>query len=153
MKEKSSYSVNLPQTAFPMKANSAVRELEIQKLWDEKEVYKRNLEARKDAPKYVLHDGPPYLSSSKIHIGTALDNPDTDGDGLTDAFEVGRGSDPLVRDTLPDGAPVVPDAPGSSGGCEAAGVDSTSLGSWTLALLLVLGLAMPRVLLRPCETR
>ncbi|MBS1991831.1 MAG: isoleucine--tRNA ligase [Cyanobacteria bacterium SZAS LIN-3] len=72
MKEKSSYSVNLPQTAFPMKANSAVRELEIQKLWDEKEVYKRNLEARKDAPKYVLHDGPPYLSSSKIHIGTAL---------------------------------------------------------------------------------
>jgi isoleucyl-tRNA synthetase len=72
MKEKSSYSVNLPKTAFPMKANSAVRELEIQKFWDEKDVYGRNLAARKDAQKYVLHDGPPYLSSPKIHIGTAL---------------------------------------------------------------------------------
>jgi isoleucyl-tRNA synthetase len=72
MKEKSSYSVNLPQTAFPMKANSGVREVEIQKFWDEKQVYQRNLEARKGSAKYVLHDGPPYLSSPKIHIGTAL---------------------------------------------------------------------------------
>ncbi len=72
MKEKSTYSVNLPQTAFPMKANSAVRELEIQKVWDDTGVYEASLKRREAAPKYVLHDGPPYLSSSKIHIGTAL---------------------------------------------------------------------------------
>lgn len=66
------YSVNLPQTSFPMKANSAVRELEIQKFWQEERVYEKNLESRKDAPKFILHDGPPYLSSNKIHIGTAL---------------------------------------------------------------------------------
>ncbi|MBL0187363.1 MAG: isoleucine--tRNA ligase [Candidatus Obscuribacter sp.] len=71
MKDKA-YPVNLPQTAFPMKANSAVREVEIQKGWDEAGVYKRNLEKRNACQKYVLHDGPPYLSSAKIHIGTAL---------------------------------------------------------------------------------
>lgn len=66
------YSVNLPKTGFPMKANSAVRELEFQKFWDEIKVYDKSLEKRKDSPKFVLHDGPPYLSSAKIHIGTAL---------------------------------------------------------------------------------
>src|SRR5579885_636367 len=72
MTEKTSYSVNLPQTGFPMKANSAVREVEIQRMWDDQEVYKKNLAQRSDCEKFVLHDGPPYLSSSKIHIGTAL---------------------------------------------------------------------------------
>lgn len=66
------YSVNLPQTNFPMKANSAVREVEIQKVWDEKRIYEQSIERRSQNPKFVLHDGPPYLSSSKIHIGTAL---------------------------------------------------------------------------------
>lgn len=66
------YSVNLPQTDFPMKANSAVREVEIQKLWDERQIYRKNVEQRKGNDKFILHDGPPYLSSSKIHIGTAL---------------------------------------------------------------------------------
>ncbi len=72
MNEKKKYPVNLPVTEFPMKANSAVRELEIQKFWDEKRVYELNLEKRSGSEKFVLHDGPPYLSSSKIHIGTAL---------------------------------------------------------------------------------
>lgn len=72
MKEKARYSVNLPSTTFPMKANSTVREVEIQKFWDDKKVYEGNLEKRKSSDKFVLHDGPPYLSSSKIHIGTAL---------------------------------------------------------------------------------
>lgn len=70
--DKPSYNVNLPKTSFPMKANSAVREVEIQKIWEEKQVYARNLQKRKGNAKYVLHDGPPYLSSDKIHIGTAL---------------------------------------------------------------------------------
>jgi len=70
--ESKSYSVNLPSTGFPMKANSFVREVEFQAHWDDIDVYRMCLERRKDADKFVLHDGPPYLSSSKIHIGTAL---------------------------------------------------------------------------------
>jgi isoleucyl-tRNA synthetase len=66
------YRLNLPQTNFPMKADSAVREVEFQKLWDEKQIYEKNLAQRDKTNKFVLHDGPPYLSSSKIHIGTAL---------------------------------------------------------------------------------
>lgn len=65
-------SVHLPQTTFPMKANSAVRELEIQKMWEEKDIYGKNLKLREANQKFVLHDGPPYLSSNLIHIGTAL---------------------------------------------------------------------------------
>lgn len=71
MSEKA-YSLNLPHTEFPMKANSALREIEIQSRWDSIDVYKMAMEKRKDKEKFVLHDGPPYLSSSKIHIGTAL---------------------------------------------------------------------------------
>ncbi|MGD9683401.1 MAG: isoleucine--tRNA ligase, partial [Candidatus Obscuribacterales bacterium] len=67
-----SYSVNLPSTGFPMKANSFVREVEFQKHWDDIDVYRMCQDRRKDADKFVLHDGPPYLSSAKIHIGTAL---------------------------------------------------------------------------------
>src|SRR5271156_6616932 len=66
------YSINPVQTSFPMKANSLMREVEIQNWWDSIKVYERNLEKRKDSEKFVLHDGPPYLSSAKIHIGTAL---------------------------------------------------------------------------------
>lgn len=69
---KEKYAVNLPQTDFPMKANSAVREVEFQRLWDEQKIYDKNLAQRNKSHKFVLHDGPPYLSSSKIHIGTAL---------------------------------------------------------------------------------
>jgi isoleucyl-tRNA synthetase len=66
------YNVNLPQTKFPMKGNSAVREVEIQRFWDTRNIYATNLAQRNIKKKFVLHDGPPYLSSSKIHIGTAL---------------------------------------------------------------------------------
>lgn len=66
-------TVHLPKTSFPMKANSAVREVELQEQWEKKNIYERNLAARADeGKKFILHDGPPYLSSSKIHIGTAL---------------------------------------------------------------------------------
>lgn len=68
----SDYSLNLPQTDFPMKANSAVRELEIQKRWEADDVYAKAMSKRAESDKFVLHDGPPYLSSNKIHIGTAL---------------------------------------------------------------------------------
>jgi isoleucyl-tRNA synthetase len=67
-------TLNLPETSFPMKANAAVREPEFQTYWEEHQVYETLLARRKQAqaPKFVLHDGPPYLSADKIHIGTAL---------------------------------------------------------------------------------
>ncbi len=66
------YSINPVKTDFPMKANSQVREVEIQSKWQASKVYERNLDKRKNGEKFVLHDGPPYLSSSKIHLGHAL---------------------------------------------------------------------------------
>lgn len=67
-------TIDLPQTDFPMRGNGPVREPEIQKSWDEKEIYKKSIELREKsgADTFILHDGPPYLSSDKIHIGTAL---------------------------------------------------------------------------------
>lgn len=64
-------TLNLPKTSFPMKANLARREVEIQKFWSDNDIYKKLRLARKGKPKYVLHDGPPYANES-IHIGTAL---------------------------------------------------------------------------------
>ena len=67
-------SIDLPITEFPMRGNGAVRELEFQKIWDELNVYQLGLDLRaaENAESFILHDGPPYLSSDKIHIGTAL---------------------------------------------------------------------------------
>ena len=39
-------SLNLPQTTLPMKANAAVRELDIQKFWEEINVYEKNIAQR-----------------------------------------------------------------------------------------------------------
>jgi isoleucyl-tRNA synthetase len=65
-------TLNLPETSLAMRANAAVREVEIQKFWTENNIYEKNIEQRDKTNKFVLHDGPPYLSSDKIHIGTAL---------------------------------------------------------------------------------
>jgi isoleucyl-tRNA synthetase len=67
-------TIDLPETEFPMRANSAIRELEFQADWHKKNVYETLLELRdkEDSKTFILHDGPPYLSSDKIHIGTAL---------------------------------------------------------------------------------
>ena len=54
-----------------MKADLAIREPEMQKGWDEADLYHRILENRNGAPKFILHDGPPY-TNSPVHIGTAL---------------------------------------------------------------------------------
>lgn len=72
--EKTEYknTLNLPQTTLEMRANAAVKELETQKFWLEHKIYEKNLANRDKTNKFILHDGPPYLSSEKIHIGTAL---------------------------------------------------------------------------------
>ena len=66
-------TINLPQTAFPMKANLPQNEPKMLERWEQTGIYERIREARKGAPKgrYILHDGPPY-TSGPIHMGTAL---------------------------------------------------------------------------------
>lgn len=64
-------TLNLPQTNFSMRANSGQREPEIQAFWQTQDIYHKNLQQRSGQP-FILHDGPPYLSSGRIHIGHAL---------------------------------------------------------------------------------
>lgn len=66
-----SSTLNLPKTDFPMRANLPEREPEILKQWEEKDIYKMQMEKNKDKPLYILHDGPPYANGD-IHIGHAL---------------------------------------------------------------------------------
>ncbi|MGI6345230.1 MAG: isoleucine--tRNA ligase [Bacillota bacterium] len=64
-------TLNLPQTNFPMRANLPVRETEIQKRWEEIDLYNLVQAHRAGAPRFVLHDGPPY-ANGPVHIGTAM---------------------------------------------------------------------------------
>ena len=63
--------INLPKTAFSMKANLPIREPEILKFWGKINLYKELRNSRKGEEKFVLHDGPPYANGN-IHMGTAL---------------------------------------------------------------------------------
>jgi len=64
-------TLNLPKTAFPMRANLPVRENEILARWEAMDIYRVLREASADRPTYILHDGPPY-ANGHIHIGHAL---------------------------------------------------------------------------------
>ena len=65
-------TLNLPQTTLSMRANATQREPEIQKFWNDINAYEKILQGKDKSNSFVLHDGPPYLSSEKIHVGTAL---------------------------------------------------------------------------------
>ncbi len=67
-------TICLPQTDFPMRGEGPKREPEIQKFWSKNNIYKKVVEHKKknNIGSFLLHDGPPYLSSPNIHIGTAL---------------------------------------------------------------------------------
>jgi len=64
-------TINLPKTAFPMKAGLPQNEPKMLERWEQMGLYQRIREARKGAPRYILHDGPPY-TSGPIHMGTAM---------------------------------------------------------------------------------
>ncbi len=65
-------TLNLPQTAFPMKANLSQREPEMLNFWNEKKIYEEMQEKhRRPGKNYILHDGPPY-ANGHIHMGHAL---------------------------------------------------------------------------------
>jgi isoleucyl-tRNA synthetase len=64
-------TLNLPNTAFPMKGNLAQREPERLKKWQEADLYKKIRQKFAGKPKFILHDGPPY-ANGEIHIGHAV---------------------------------------------------------------------------------
>jgi isoleucyl-tRNA synthetase len=64
-------TLNLPKTAFPMKASLSQREPEVLKNWEAMGLYEQIRESSLGRPMFVLHDGPPY-ANGHIHIGTAL---------------------------------------------------------------------------------
>ena len=59
-KSKYKDSVLLPETPFPMRGDLATREPQIIDGWEKSKLYRRIQEARATAPRFVLHDGPPY---------------------------------------------------------------------------------------------
>ncbi|MCP5261947.1 MAG: isoleucine--tRNA ligase [Rhodoferax sp.] len=73
MTEKADYrsTLNLPETPFPMRGDLPKREPVWAKEWDEQGIYKQLRDARRDAPKFILHDGPPY-ANGQIHMGHAV---------------------------------------------------------------------------------
>ncbi len=64
-------TLNLPSTGFPMKANLPANEPARLAAWDGMDLYGQIRAARHGAPKYILHDGPPYANGA-IHLGHAL---------------------------------------------------------------------------------
>ncbi|QJC55359.1 Isoleucine--tRNA ligase [Polaromonas vacuolata] len=64
-------TLNLPDTAFPMRGDLPKREAGWVQEWEDKGIYKKLRDARQGAVKFVLHDGPPY-ANGQIHIGHAV---------------------------------------------------------------------------------
>ena len=64
-------TLNLPQTAFPMRGNLAQREPQILKKWQQMDLYNKLRVAGKGREQFILHDGPPYANGD-IHIGHAV---------------------------------------------------------------------------------
>ncbi|MEN9314858.1 MAG: isoleucine-tRNA ligase [Pseudomonadota bacterium] len=65
------HTLNMPDTAFPMRGDLAKREPKWTQEWQDKGIYRRLRQAAKGRPVWVLHDGPPYANGD-IHIGHAV---------------------------------------------------------------------------------
>jgi isoleucyl-tRNA synthetase len=64
-------TLNLPDTPFPMRGDLPKREPGWVKEWNDEGRYHRLRDARHGAPKFILHDGPPY-ANGQIHMGHAV---------------------------------------------------------------------------------
>ena len=64
-------NINLPKTAFSMKANLPTKEPGIIEYWNKINLYEKLREKSRGKEKFILHDGPPYANGN-IHMGTAL---------------------------------------------------------------------------------
>jgi len=71
--EKNRYkeTLNLPKTAFAMKASLVQNEPASLKRWQAMNLYEKVREARRGKPRFVFHDGPPYANGN-IHLGHLL---------------------------------------------------------------------------------
>lgn len=65
------HTLNLPETAFPMRGNLAKREPGMLKKWYQDDLYGEIRKAKQGKPSFILHDGPPY-ANGQIHIGHAV---------------------------------------------------------------------------------
>ncbi|HGA2425925.1 TPA: isoleucine--tRNA ligase [Streptococcus agalactiae] len=64
-------TLNLGQTAFPMRAGLPNKEPQWQEAWDQADIYKKRQALNEGKPAFYLHDGPPYANGN-IHVGHAL---------------------------------------------------------------------------------
>ncbi|HGC8655081.1 TPA: isoleucine--tRNA ligase [Streptococcus agalactiae] len=64
-------TLNLGQTAFPMRAGLPNKEPQWQETWDQADIYKKRQALNEGKPAFHLHDGPPYANGN-IHVGHAL---------------------------------------------------------------------------------
>jgi len=64
-------TLNLPDTPFPMRGDLPKREPLWVQDWDKNGIYQKLRAARCGAPKFILHDGPPY-ANGQIHMGHAV---------------------------------------------------------------------------------
>ncbi|MGY3724565.1 Isoleucyl-tRNA synthetase [Granulicatella balaenopterae] len=64
-------TLQLGKTAFPMRGNLPVKEIDYQKEWNEADVYGKRQALNNDKPSFILHDGPPYANGD-VHMGHAL---------------------------------------------------------------------------------
>lgn len=65
------HTLNLPQTAFPMRGNLVQREPARIAHWEQLDLY-RKIQAKNAAgPGFILHDGPPFTNGD-LHLGHAL---------------------------------------------------------------------------------
>ncbi len=65
------HTLNLPETAFPMRGDLAKREPEMLKNWYKQDLYGAIRKAKAGKKSFILHDGPPYANGS-IHIGHSV---------------------------------------------------------------------------------
>lgn len=63
-------TLNLPQTAFPIRPNHKIDDRILLDRWQEEKLYDTSFELNKGNQKYILHDGPPYTNGD-IHLGHA----------------------------------------------------------------------------------
>ncbi|MEK7766622.1 MAG: isoleucine--tRNA ligase, partial [bacterium] len=66
-------TLHLPRTEFPMKADLVKREPETLARWERLNLYEQLRAARRGAPRFVLHDGPPF-ANGQAHLGHLVNN-------------------------------------------------------------------------------
>ncbi len=63
-------TLNLPRTDFPIRPHAAHDDPALIERWTRDDVYAKATHCNAGAPKFILHDGPPY-ANGHIHLGTA----------------------------------------------------------------------------------